>query len=322
MQTKPKIAVLLDTYFNNKIVSKQAIMELLHISKDTFYKRMSGESPFLLHEAQALAKALQFNLDSLDNTNTKGDSIQKTFTIKNFPTLTTPQATVAAYIDTLHKDLTTVGSLDLLQLYYAAKDLPLFCFFSSPTLASFKLYFWYITIFDSQSILNKYDTQWVPDDVLQKANDVYMLYCKCDSTEIWNFETIYSTLHQIHYCKEAGLISKKDITVLLNALRDFVQQLKHNCETGSKNGLGKLTIYLNEILLLDNSVIFETKAVKIFYLPFQTLNFLSNTDADFTDNCLKWFHKQIAKSTIISSASQRDRNRLISHYIDEIEKYS
>jgi hypothetical protein len=273
---------------------------------------------FLLHEAQLLAKTLRFNIDSLDNelANTK------TFTIKNFPTLSTPQATVAAYISELHTDLKQVHSMGLQQMYYAAKDLPLFCFFSSPMLTSFKLYFWYITIFDSNSSLNKFDTNWVASEVLNEANAVFKLYCQCDSTEIWNFETINSTLHQIHYCQEAGLISKKDTKHLLTALTDFVNQLQANCEAGRKNDMGQLTMYLNEILLLDNSVIFDTKVIKIYYLPFQTLNFLSNTDKDFTDNNLKWFNKQIAKSTIISSASQRDRNRLISHYLDEIENYS
>jgi hypothetical protein len=43
MLHKPNLAILLDTFFANKTVSKQQIMDLLHISKDTFYKRMSGD---------------------------------------------------------------------------------------------------------------------------------------------------------------------------------------------------------------------------------------------------------------------------------------
>jgi hypothetical protein len=151
---------------------------------------------------------------------------------------------------------------------------------SSPALTSFKLYFWYITIFDADAKLEKYNSTWLDKPILREAQQVYELYESCDSTEIWNFETINSTLHQIHYCQVAGLISKKDALQIFNALKEFVHQLEANCKAGTKNGAGKLTMYLNEILLLGNSVIFDTKAVKIFYLPFQTLIFLSSTEVD------------------------------------------
>jgi hypothetical protein len=80
-------------------------------------------------------------------------------------------------------------------------------------------------------------------------------------------------------------------------------------------------LYLNEILLLDNSVIFDTTLTKIFYLPYQTLNFLSSMDAEFTDVNLQWFTKQISKSTLLTSDSQQARNRLMQHYMAEIKKY-
>jgi hypothetical protein len=311
-----KLSEHLQFLIKNKHITAEKLIQILGISKDSFYRRLRGEMDFLLNEAFVLQRILKFSLDGFN-----GGSDSRIFTIKNFPTLTTPQATVAQYVSELHQDLQKVYSMQLQQLYYAAKDLPLFCFFSSPALTSFKLYFWYITIFDADAKLEKYNGTWLHTSILKEAQQVYELYESCDSTEIWNFETINSTLHQIRYCKDAGLIAQKDAVQIFNALKEFVHKLEANCKAGTKNGAGKLTMYLNEILLLDNSVIFDTKAVKIFYLPFQTLNFLSNTDADFTQNNLQWFNKQIAKSTIITGNSQKDRNRLITHYLDEIEGY-
>jgi hypothetical protein len=73
--------------------------------------------------------------------------------------------------------------------------------------------------------------------------------------------------------------------------------------------------------LLDNSVIFDIGFQQLFYLPFQTLNFLSTSDEEFAKQNFIWFQKQIAKSTIISGEAQKDRTKLMNHYHKEITKY-
>jgi transcriptional regulator with XRE-family HTH domain len=309
---------IIHEYVKAKKISVEQLMGILHISKDSLYRRLRGENDFTLSEAYTLQNVLKFSIDSF---NADYSATAKTFTIKKFPLYTTPEETVGKYIHELYTDLQKVGSAGLNQLYYAAKDLPLFCFFSSEVLTSFKLYFWYITIFDSKGKVQLYNPKWLPAETLTQASHVHEMYSQCDSTEIWNFETINSTLHQIHYCQEAGLLTKENAKIIINALYDFVNQLDKNCELGTKNGKGKLVLYLNEILLLDNSVIFDTTLTKIFYLPYQTLNFLSSMDAEFTDVNLQWFTKQISKSTLLTSDSQQARNRLMQHYMAEIKKY-
>jgi transcriptional regulator with XRE-family HTH domain len=313
-----QLGQIIQQYIKAKRVSIEQLLGLLHISKDSLYRRLRGENDFTLSEAYTLQNAFKFSLDSF---NADYSATAKSFTIKKFPLYTSPEETVGKYIHELFTDLQKVGSAGLNQLYYAAKDLPLFCFFSSNVLTSFKLYFWYITIFDSKSKVQLYNPNWLASETLTEASYVYDMYSQCNSTEIWNFETINSTLHQLHYCREAGMLSKADAATIIAALYEFVNQLDKNCELGTKNGKGKLVLYLNEILLLDNSVIFDTNMAKIFYLPYQTLNFLSSTDAEFTDVNLQWFTKQISKSTLLTSDSQQARNRLMHHYKAEIIKY-
>jgi hypothetical protein len=311
-----KLCDLLQFLIKNKRCNSNDLQHLLGLSKDSFYRRLRGETDFTLNEVYALQNTLKFSIDSFN-----GGHNSKVFSTKQFAMLDTPIATLENYVTELYNDMYKLKQGGIKHLYYAAKDLPLFCFFSSPLLTSFKLYFWYISIFDAHGKRHKYNEAWLPDTILQKANSVFELYNECPSTEIWNFETINSTLHQVHYCIESGLITKAQSKNILITLESFVQKINTNCEQKSKDKKAEITMYLNEILLLDNSVIFDLGLMKIFYLPYQTLSFLSSTNGDFTTQNMEWFNKQLAKSIIISGDNQNNRDRLINYYLSEIEKY-
>jgi hypothetical protein len=117
-----KLAKYLQFAIKYKHITAEKLIQQLGISKDSFYRHLRGEMDFLLNEAYVLQLKLKFSLDGFN-----GGSDSRIFTIKNFPTLTMPHATVAQYISELHQDLKKVHSMQLQQLYYAAKDLPLFC---------------------------------------------------------------------------------------------------------------------------------------------------------------------------------------------------
>lgn len=308
------LSIILKSLLQDKKATSQELMDLLCISKDTFYKRLNGQSEFLLSEAVKLSQKYNFSLDSIFDT----EKTHKQFVIKKFPILETPLATVEHYVNELYKDLQQVQQSGLQQIYYAAKDLPLFTFFASPILTSFKLHFWYIALFDADSHAPIFRADWLPKNVLQKSKQLFDLYNSCDSVEIWNFETINSTLHQIEYCVSAGWLKKEDATNIINEMHQMLEQTKLNCEQQSKEKKGKLAMYCNEILLLDNSVIFDLGQIKIFYLPYQTLNFLRSTDEEFTTLNLEWFDKQIKKSALLTGASQKDRERLFNSYFQKL----
>jgi hypothetical protein len=311
------LSTLLNQLIKDKILTVDALTSLLNQSKDSVYRRLRGETDFLLNEAFIIADKLEISIDALHKTNTQ----QIVFKTKYFLPQANAIETAKKYIDDLHHDMLNVTNAGVVNMYYAAKDLPLFAFFSSPILTSFKLYFWYITLFDYQDSKLQYQADWLPADVLDKAADLYKLYNQTNTVEIWNFETINSNLHQILYCLETGLITNEQALQLLDALQQYLNKVAQYATTEKKTGVGKLTMYLNEILLLDNSVIFDIGFQQLYYLPFQTLNFLSTSDEQFAKQNLVWFQKQIAKSTIISGEAQKDRTKLMNHYHKEINKY-
>jgi hypothetical protein len=307
-------------FLQQKIAAKQCSLEsltqLLHISEATMRRKLHAESAFTLDEVYILQAQFGFSLDAFSPNK---NSTQKVFTTKEFALFPTPIETVKNYVQQLLTDFTQLGSLGAPHLYYAAKDLPLFCFFSSDLLTSFKLYFWYITIFDAQEKKLNFSTTWLPKPVLETANKLYTIYNHIPSTEIWNKETIQSTLHQIEYCLAIGYLQAADAKSLLKELHLFIDRLEEKAEQSCKTPSAAFTLYLNEILLLDNTVLFTIGSHKLFYLPYQTLNFVSTTDAQFTQKTFEWFHKQIAKSSLLSGEGQKARVQLMNHYRKEID---
>jgi hypothetical protein len=313
----PNIIQLLQHHISSKAITLEQLINLLHVSEATMRRKLHGDSAFTIDEVFVLQQKFGFSIDALSP---NAPASLKVFSTKEFALLPTPVQTVGNYVQQLLNDFMQLNTLGAPHIYYAAKDLPLFCFFSSPLLTSFKLYFWYISLFDTQQKNITYSSSWLPEDVLQNAAQLYAVYNHVPSTEIWNQETINSTLHQIAYCKDAGNITSDQAKSLCQALLLFIDNLEHNAANNEKAKGVSLTMYLNEILLLDNTVLFTIGAHKVFYLPYQTLNFLSTSDAQFTENTFNWFAKQINKSTLISGEAQKTRKHIINIYKQEIEK--
>jgi hypothetical protein len=311
-----RVIKIVEQYIASGKTTSKELMALWSISKTTYYKRIHAESPFLFTEVMDFANKFGLSLDTFSAI----ASNQKIFTFKKFSVQENPEATFTHYINNLLQDLAAVKASGLQQIYYAAKDLPLFCFFSSPLLTAFKLYFWNMTIFHTTDKPKVFTTNWLPADILEKAKIIFDSYQATNTIEIWNLETINSTLHQIEYCLRSNLLTKELAVEIISKLKEFIDQQYATCSNGNKPQGGKLSMYFNEILLLDNSVIFDLGIAKIFYMPYQTLNFLSNTDVDFTDYSIDWFTKQQAKSHYISNSGEEQRNKLFAFYTKQIEE--
>jgi hypothetical protein len=320
-ETAPQLsplAVTISTLIEQKVTTVSKLTDVLHCSADSLYRRLRGETDFLLHEACLLANTLGISLDALYKLNTGFIQFNTKQLIEDVDG--NAAETISQYIQKLHKDLTTVDKLGVLQMYYAAKDLPIFAFFANKELINFKLYFWYLVLFSANNQKQPFKKNWLPKKTVQLAEDLYNLYTVNPSSEIWNFETINSTLRQVHYCVQCGLMSDKDAIAVIEALRAYITTLEDSCANGKKLGKGKLLMYLNEILILDNSVIFDLGEHQVFYMPYQTLNFFNTSDKQFVKGTIEWMSKQKARSVQISETGDKDRVRLFKHYNAEIDK--
>ena len=78
------------------------------------------------------------------------------------------------------------------------------------------MYFWLKTIKGGNDIkTKKFSFDSVPKEYFDKAKAVAKIYAQIPFTELWNEETINSTLNQIQYFTEANLFDKPETGIII-----------------------------------------------------------------------------------------------------------
>lgn len=301
----------------------EEIADLLNISTDSAYRRIRGEKQISLEEIQKLSVHYKVSLDHLMNLNSNsivffGNVVDhNNFSFANH---------MSGMVDTIRR----INKASKKILYYEAKDLPIFYFFQFTELAAFKYFFWMKTIlayreynkmqFEDSEIMSMLQSPGL--ELIKTYNDV-------PSVEIWGVETINTTIKQIEYFAHAGIFKKKEtIENLFNQLQTLIEHIKDQAECGEKyliveEPTGKsdnYQLYFNEIFLGHNSLLVETDGILTSYINYGVLNYMVTQDTRFCDYTKKSMENTIKKSILISSVSEKERNRFFNMLRDTIAR--
>ena len=138
------------------------------------------------------------------------------------------------------------------------------------------------------------------------------------SAEVWNFETISSTIHQIEYYSDAGLFKRKeDLNAVVDATEIMLMHIQSQAEKGVKYLLGHgesgqrmpVKYYIQDLILGNNSVLVEVDGKYLSYINHGILHYLITSDERFNARAYSSFHTLLSRSTLISQTSEKERNR-------------
>lgn len=287
------------------------ISDILHLSNDSAYRRIRGETSLVLDEASVLCHHFNISLDQLLNLK-KEAVLFRDFRVKN------KVYNYNEYLLGLYGQLDYVQGFLKKEIIYISKDLPIFHNFYYRPLIAFRYYFWMKTHFlhpDFEQL--KFSFDLLPDDVEQLSYKLAKQYCKIPSTEIWNTESINSTISQIEFSKESGhFTSSSDIKLIYEALEYSIEHMKDQAEYGCKFMPGEdplvqknnFRFLYNRVVLGDNTIITITDHSKTAFINYGSLNYLSTSDKDFCSDLYSDFENLIRRSTQISQSSEKQRN--------------
>jgi hypothetical protein len=144
------------------------------------------------------------------------------------------------------------------------------------------------------------------------------------SAEIWNDETPNSTLRQIEYYYDAGMLENAGVAQqLLDGLEALIGHIQQQAYRGFKlrNGVEQslYELYFNEILLLDNTIFVEADGVSHVLFSYNATDYLYTTDTAFGTEVRTWLHAQRSKSALISRVSEKERNRFFNKIYNRIQ---
>lgn len=299
------------------------VADLLEISPDSAYRRIRGEKPISLEELEKVCVHYNISLDQF--LHLKSNSYLFTGILRE-----DRERSFDDWLDHLMKQLTFMTTLNKKHIYWLLKDIPPISHFQISELARFKFYLWTKSILHYDSMKGvKFDLKDSRYDAYeQKSKKVFEMFNSIPITEIWNVESINSSLRQIRFHHEAGSFrNKSDAVMLFDKMRDLIDHFEQQAETGKRFTIGskvaqsnpEYNMFVNELILGDNTTIFETDNLRITFLNHSVLYFINTRDPKFNEQMFENLQNLMQKSTMISKVGEKERATFFNRLRNEIE---
>jgi hypothetical protein len=299
----------------------EEVATVLDISTDSAYRRIKGEKPLSLEEAHRLCTRYQLSLDSLFGP--RADAFLFT---GNF--VKADSFRFDEYLANIVQQVKYMNGFAEKELIYMAKDLPVFHHFQFREIAAFKYYFWMRNILHNPSFAaKKFKVKDYPDEYFELGKKALDYYNQLETVEIWNIESINSTLRQVEYYHDSNFFSsEEELFSVYEALEKLVDHLelqategyKFNVAEGTGKPLGAYQMYFNEIVILENSLLAILNGTKTAFLVHNVINILITRDVAFCDNMYGYIRNLLKKSTLISTVSEKERTRFFKYLRQKI----
>lgn len=300
------------------------VAELMKISNDSAYRRIRGETELTFAEIKVLCNHFRISLDAIiESTSSSINFHYKPMNERNF-----------SYVSYMESILDTMNSLltkEETDFIFISNDIPFFHIFHIPEVAAFKSFVWQKTVLGYDEMRGKKFELSRPDEQLRNASiGLRDSYAKIPSTEIFHPGTFDVTLNQIEYYSVAGLFQNwKDAIMICDKLHELVDHLETQASLAHKfhpkQELPEIVnknynLYFNDVLYIEDAVLIKSGDLKTVYLINMTLNSLITHSNKFYDDFKTTVENLLAKSTLISGTSEKERSRVFMNYRKKIDK--
>jgi flagellar hook-basal body complex protein FliE len=286
---------------------------LLGISADSAYRRIRGEKPITLTELKRICDLYQLSLDQVlqlqaDTVVFRASDLHK----NSFP--------FSEILNNLLQQVKYFNSFREKHILYLCKDIPIWHFFHVPELAAFKTFFWAKTIHNEPAFMNRQFSlkDFDSEAYFKVGQQVIREYNEVPSVEIWNQESINSTISQLGFYKEAGVFAdKKEIGQVLDSFIQTLDHLQQQAEKGTKFMIGDkdvlykspVSLYINEVVIGSNTILTRLDGHTMSFIPYNVFSFLSTKDQLFGESVEKSIGIIQSRSTLISETGEKERNK-------------
>jgi len=292
--------------------------EILNISTDSAYRRMRGETMLSIDEIIKLCDRFNVSFDAF----TRVESGLVTFAYSEMEGKTD---NLLDYLKGVLKDLKNIVSIPDSHIIYACQDIPVFYHYNHPEIAAFKFFYWMRSIMNvNDANLSKFNPDVIDSEIYETAKEIYSLYSKVPSTEIWTDTTMHSTLKQIEFYWDAGVFnSAAEAIAVCESLKQEILSIQHQAETSAKDSaesVKKYELYYSEIEITNNCVLINlgfSKAVYLSHFSFYTMKTMNETYCRRTED---WLKSLIKKTTLISGVSEKIRFQFFNKAYSAIDK--
>lgn len=284
------------------------IASILEISYDASHRRISQKSKFSIDETIILANHFNISLDNLFSQKEKV-IVEKTIEIESLKDMLQYFKASAQQVEILTKNSKT-------KLYYSAKDIPLFYFMDGTILSKFKAFVW-LNLLNTNQKKVSFENFVIEESFTEYMQTLKKAYENTAVNEIWNDTTINSSLQQILYFYEAGLLNLKNANALCKDLKRILNLIQAKCNDPNNN----FALYYNELILLNNNMLIETEEKLTMFVPYTLLGYFITDNEDSCKNVHQFFKQQIINSIALGQSGIKEQNLFFNRAIRKIDYY-
>lgn len=289
------------------------IADVLDISYDAAYRRLSGKATLSFEEALSLSRYFKISLNSIHCFNEDKISALKQSSINSKDEL-------ADFFMNMTKTISLFIKYRDAEFLYAVKDIPLYYIPSNTLYAKFRLYFFY-NIYSNKK-LTSFKKFSLTSDLIYDSKCFKNSFRKLNGIEIWNDTTINSSLYKIYYFYNIKMISKEEAIQLCVELKKLIENIEIqaiNEVWGEVSNL-KYQMYYNKLINLNNTIFLKSKSAETILVPYTSMSYLSVDDDKTCKEIGQYFKKQLKFSKKISGDAEIDRQLFFASMYGKIDQ--
>lgn len=297
-------------HIRTKISSKQSVLDeiaiILGISYDAAHRRVSGKSKFTIDETIELCNYFSISMDSifLKKNNYILEKSKSIKSVQDFKEYLSNSTSILKHYKTNESSV-----------YYSAKDIPLHYTVGGSMLSKFKLFVWLSILTPNQN--QKFEYFKIETELLEESIELISIFNSTSRIEIWNDTTINSSLQQVMYFYEAGLISFENTILVLEDIKCIVEKVEKLVQSNNH----KFELFYNELLLLNNTVLFTSSENAHYFIPHNMLSYYVTSDKKICEEELEFIKNQLNNSMSISKSGKKDQKKFFNRMYQKIEFY-
>jgi hypothetical protein len=174
------------------------------------------------------------------------------------------------------------------------------------------------TTFELPELLQqKFSLQLLPAEAEALGMEILSIYNKLPSVEIWSAESINSTLLQIDFCRDAGLITAAQAYEVTDSLHQMLKHLQAQVSCGRKffstdnpgSKKDNFQFFYNRMGLGNDLILTSHEGAKTLYVNNDALDYLTCTDEAYCNKVYQKLQTIKRRSTLISNVSEKQRSR-------------
>lgn len=295
---------------------------LLVLSADSVYRRIRGEKPITLVELKVICEHYHLSVDQLLQMN--NDSV-----LFQAPGITQTSVPFVEHMKRMLAQFTWFNSFKQRDIHYLCKDAPFWYFYLFPEMAAFKTFFWCKTINNEPGLADQsFSLKAFPfADCFAIGQQILDLHSRMDTVELWNLESIHSSINQVAYYRDAGIF--RDAEDLHTVVDSFIRMLDHLQAQAAKGvkfmpgatdvaHRGPIQFYVNELILGNNTILLTLDEKKVSMITYSVFNYLITEDDRFAAKAFDTFQTLLSRSTLVSRSGEKDRNKFFNTLRDKV----